>query len=149
MSSSETPSSPAYSRNSFTQAFSSDVQLLQCTIATRFPSGVVTMSIISLGLDSSFSRTIIEKEDVPAETLPVRGRTAFVATMPVPASPSGGQSGMPAFRWPETSRRFAPVSVRRPASSPAPSTFGRMSRSFQEYFFGAISSSNFSTMSAR
>ena len=27
--------------------------------------------------------------DVPAETLPVRGPTAFVAVMPVPASPSG------------------------------------------------------------
>ncbi len=29
---------------------------------------------------------------VPALTLPVRGATALVATMPVPASPSGGQS---------------------------------------------------------
>lgn len=32
---------------------------------------------------------------VPALTLPVRGATLFVATMPVPASPSGGQNGMP------------------------------------------------------
>ena len=32
---------------------------------------------------------------VPALTLPVRGAILFVATMPVPASPSGGQNGMP------------------------------------------------------
>ena len=30
--------------------------------------------------------------EVPAETLPVRTRTELVATMPVPASPSGGAS---------------------------------------------------------
>ena len=30
------------------------------------------------------------KIEVPAETLPVRTRTELVATMPVPASPSGG-----------------------------------------------------------
>lgn len=30
--------------------------------------------------------------DVPAETLPVLGATAFVAVMPVPASPSGGRT---------------------------------------------------------
>jgi sugar (pentulose or hexulose) kinase len=33
---------------------------------------------------------------VPALTLPVRGATEFVATMPVPASPSGGHSTTPA-----------------------------------------------------
>ena len=31
---------------------------------------------------------------VPALTLPVRGATELVATMPVPASPSGGHSGI-------------------------------------------------------
>ena len=83
------------------------MQLLQCTIATRLPSGVVTMSIISYGLDNSFSNTIMENEEVPADTFPVRCLTALVATMPVPASPSGGQTGIPAFKWPDTS---SPVS---------------------------------------
>jgi hypothetical protein len=32
---------------------------------------------------------------VPALTFPVRGATEFVATMPVPASPSGGHIGIP------------------------------------------------------
>jgi hypothetical protein len=36
------------------------------------------------------SRTTIAKIDVPAEQFPVRAATEFVATMPVPASPSGG-----------------------------------------------------------
>ncbi len=40
------------------------------------------------------------KTEVPAETLPVRSATLLVATMPVPASPSGGQSGMPACSSP-------------------------------------------------
>ena len=40
------------------------------------------------------------KTDVPAETLPVRSATLLVATMPVPASPSGGQSGIPACELP-------------------------------------------------
>ena len=34
----------------------------------------------------------------PADTLPVRCFTALVATIPVPASPSGGQTGTPAFK---------------------------------------------------
>ena len=59
------------------------------------------MSIISYGFDNSFSNTIIEKEEVPADTLPVRCLTALVATMPVPASPSGGQTGT-AFRCEDT-----------------------------------------------
>ena len=90
----------------------------------------------------------MEKEEVPAETLPVRCLTALVATIPVPASPSGGQTGMPAFRWPETSRRLAPSGVRKPAFSPALSDFGRMSSNFQEKPFGAMSSSNFFTIVA-
>ncbi len=92
------PSSCWYSLNRFTQALRSLVQLLQCTMATGRPSGVVTMSITSYGLESSFSITIMEKDDVPADTLPVRTLTALVATIPVPASPSGGQNGTPGFR---------------------------------------------------
>ena len=39
----------------------------------------------------------IEKMEVPADTLPVLGATALVAVIPVPASPSAGAKGMPAF----------------------------------------------------
>ena len=61
---------------------------------------------------------------VPALTLPVRGATLFVATMPVPASPSGGQNGMPGCSVPVGSSRFAPSTVSIPASSPAGKTVG-------------------------
>ena len=62
-------------------------------MATGIPSGVTTMSISSWTRVKLLSSTIIANTDVPAETFPERGRTALVATMPVPASPSGGQSG--------------------------------------------------------
>ena len=55
----------------------------------------------------------MEKMDVPAETLPVRGPTAFVAVMPVPASPSAGANTMPSDSMP--SRRAAPAAVSLPA----------------------------------
>ena len=71
----------------------------------------------------------MEKMEVPAETLPVRGATALVAVMPVPASPSGGAKGMPAGSRP--SSMAAPASVRAPAGSPAVRTLGRRSSSFQ------------------
>jgi hypothetical protein len=41
-------------------------------MATGLPSGVVTISIISFGLLRLFSKTIIEKLDVPAETIAKR-----------------------------------------------------------------------------
>ena len=56
---------------------------------------MVTRSSSWCTLLSGFSSTTIAKMLVPTLTLPVRGATAFVATMPVPASPSGGHSGMP------------------------------------------------------
>ena len=59
------------------------------------------------------------KMDVPAETLPVRGATELVATIPVPASPSGGQSGMPGRSRPVGSSSAAPASVSVPAGRPA------------------------------
>ena len=77
---------------------------------------------------TSHEEGIIEKEEVPADTLPVRCLTALVATIPVPASPSGGHIGIPACKWPEGSRRCAPSTVNTPASSPATNTFGKMSR---------------------
>ena len=51
---------------------------------------------------------------VPALTLPVRGATELVATMPVPASPSGGHRGTPrcSGRW---GRSRAPAAVSSPA----------------------------------
>ena len=69
--------------------------MLEWTIATGIPSGVTTMSISSWTRARLRSSTIIANTEVPAETFPERGRTALVATMPVPASPSGGHSGMP------------------------------------------------------
>ena len=56
---------------------------------------------------------------VPALTFPVRGAMLFVATMPVPASPSGGHIGTPDRSVPLGSRRRAPSSVSRPAAAPA------------------------------
>ena len=79
---------------------------------------------------------------VPTLTLPVRGDTAFVATMPVPASPSGGHSGMPGWSVPVGSSRAAPSSVSRPASCPARSTSGSRSSSCRPSRRSATSSSN-------
>ena len=85
--------------------------------------------------------------EVPADTLPVRTETLFVATIPVPASPSGGQSGIPPLRFPETSRSFAPSSVSTPALSPAVSTPGIISSSFHEKPLSAIALLNLATIS--
>jgi hypothetical protein len=68
---------------------------------------------------------------VPALTFPVRGAMLFVATIPVPASPSGGHIGTPDRSVPLGSRRRAPSSVSRPAAAPAVATAGRMSSSRQ------------------
>lgn len=43
-----------------------------------------------------FANTIIAKTLVPADTFPVRLRVLLVATIPVPASPSGGHNLLPA-----------------------------------------------------
>ena len=94
----------------------SPVQLLQWTMATGRPSGVVTRSISGCTFASGFSSTTMAKTLVPALTLPVRTATLSVAAMPVPASPSGGQSGMPAPSVPVGSSSRAPASVRVPAS---------------------------------
>ena len=126
-----TPKLSTHSPRRFTQAFRSEVQLLQCTMATGIPSGVVTMSISSCTFSIAFSSTTMAKIEVPAETLPVRTATLLVATMPVPASPSGGHMGAPGCKVPVGSSNFAPSAVRTPAGSPATSTFGRMSRIFQ------------------
>ena len=76
---------------------------------------------------------------VPADTLPVRGATALVAVMPVPASPSGGQNGMPGIRSPSSSKRRQPRFVKEPASSPATNTFGNTSRISHENPYGCKS----------
>ena len=92
------------------------MQLLAWAMATGAPDGVATRSISSMRLRSGASSTIMAKAEVSAETLPVRGRTELVATMPVPASPSGGHSGMPGRRAPVGSSRAAPAAVSVPAS---------------------------------
>ncbi|MPM68055.1 hypothetical protein SDC9_114981 [bioreactor metagenome] len=140
------PAAAAISPSIFTHASRSVVQVLQCTIATASPAGVVTMSISSYTLESAFSSTIIANTLVPALTLPVRGRTLLVATIPVPASPSGGHIGIPASNPPVGSSSFAPASVSLPASSPAVLIFGSISPSFQSYF--VESASNFFSISA-
>src|SRR5690606_24660407 len=99
----------------FTQAFMSEEQLLVCTIATKSPEGVVTKSISGWTFFNFCSKTIIAKAEVPAETLPVFLDTLFVAVIPVPASPSGGQIGIPAFKLPEGSNNLAPSTVNKPA----------------------------------
>ena len=116
------PRASANCRSSPAHASMSDEQLLQCTMATGRPAGVVTMSISGYTRDKGFCSTIIAKMEVPADTLPVRWVMLFVATMPVPASPSGGQSGTPALSRPVGSSSFAPSAVKVPASSPAAST---------------------------
>ena len=113
------PITSEYSLKRFTHAFKSEVQLLQCTIATRLPSGVVTRSISSYTLDNSFSITIMPNTLVPADTLPVLCATLLVAAIPVPASPSGGHNGTPASKVPVGSSSLAPSSVNVPACCPA------------------------------
>ncbi|MPN06877.1 hypothetical protein SDC9_154134 [bioreactor metagenome] len=134
------------SRIRLIQASISLVPLLQCTIATGSPAGVVTRSISRYTRESSRSRTIMPNTLVPTLTLPVRGKTLFVATMPVPASPSGGQSGMPASSAPLGSSSSAPSRVREPARSPATATRGRICSNVQGYMRSAISRRNAASM---
>ena len=106
------------------------------------------MSMTLYGLDSSFSNTIMEKDDVPAETLPVRCLTALVATMPVPASPSGGHKGIPGCRLPDSSSKAAPSIVSVPACSPASRIDGSMSFRFHPNCSLQTRLSNFLIISA-
>ena len=88
------------------------------------------------------------QEEVPADTLPVRGSTLFVAAIPVPASPSGGQTGTPGRSVPVGSRNFAPSAVSAASLAPALSTPGRTSSSFPENPLSASSLSTFAMYSA-
>ena len=112
------PTAAANSLKSPAQALSSLAPLLQWTIATGSPAGVVTRSSSRCTCDSGPSSTTIAKIEVPALTLPVRG------TIPVPASPSGGQTGAPACSRPLGSSSAAPSGVSDPAASPAEATRG-------------------------
>ena len=143
--STEIPKFSAISLNRPTQAFRSDVQLLQCTMATASPDGVVTRSSSSWTAFNASFNTTMAKTEVPADTLPVPSLTELVAVIPVPASPSGGQSGIPASSSPVGSSSFAPSSVRTPAFSPAFRTFGRIWRNFHGYPLVSIRSSKIST----
>ncbi len=88
---------------------------------------MVTQSILRCNFSKAFSSTTVAKIEVPADTLPVLAATELVATIPVPASPSGGQSGQPATRVPVVSRSFALLAVKVPALAPATRTLGRRS----------------------
>ena len=70
--------------------------------------------------------------EVPADIFPVFTPTLFVAAIPVPASPSGGHTNIPAFSLPEGSKRRTPSSVKLPAASPAINTCGRISSNFHK-----------------
>ena len=87
------------------------------------------------------------KAEVPAETFPLRLAILLVATIPVPASPSGGQNGMPACNLPVESSSFAPCAVKFPAASPATSTLGSISNTPYDSEFVDMSPSNFATFS--
>ena len=105
------PAAAANSAKRPAQALISLAPLLQCTIATRSPAGVVTRSSSWCTRLSWCSSTTMAKMLVPALTLPVRGATELVATIPVPASPSGGHTAAPAASAPDGSSNLAPVSV--------------------------------------
>lgn len=85
------------------------------------------MSSSRCSVFKSFSNTTIAKAEVPAEMFPVLTAKLLVATIPVPASPSGGQASAPALSSPDGSINFAPSSVKFPACSPATKVFGRIS----------------------
>ncbi len=123
-------------------------QLLQWTIATGAPSGVATMSISGYGLDSGRSSTAIRNTDVPADMFPVFGDTLFVAAMPVPASPSGGASSAPGSSSPLGSSIIAPPLDSLPASPPADTGSGSMSRIFHGSPLDAWRASNLSSISS-
>ncbi len=93
----------------------------------RSPAGVVTISISLYGLES-VSRTIIANTEVPADTFPVRCFTLLVATIPVPASPSGGHTEFTRLSFP--SHQGIGFFCQVPASCPATRTSGIISRNF-------------------
>src|SRR5699024_20922 len=114
-----TPMTFNTSPNKFIQSLISEVQLFVWIIATSLPSGVVTTSISGYIPFNASDNTTIAKALVPADMLPVFCATVLVATIPVPASPSGGAMILPASRLPAGSSSVAPSSVRRPPLSPA------------------------------
>ena len=81
-------------------------------------------------LGNGFSKTKLPNILVPAEIFPLLTLMLFVATIPVPASPSGGQSGMPGTRCPSKSKIFAPSKVNFPASLPTSIIFGNKPSTF-------------------
>src|SRR5699024_4684383 len=87
----------------------------------------------------------IEKIEVPADTLPVCSATLFVATIPVPASPSGGHNGTPDSSKPVGSSNFTPSSVKYPAFAPASNTSGKTLFNVQLKLWFSVSALNFST----
>ena len=83
---------------------------------------------------------------MPAETLPVLTVTLLVATIPVPASPSGGHIKTPELSSPLGSRSLAPSSVKYPAQSPASKISGRISLISQLNFLISSREENLSSI---
>ena len=71
----------------------------------------------------------------------------FVATIPVPASPSAGHINAPALSVALGSKSLAPSSLKVPAFSPAKSTLGKMSLIFQSNCLTVSRFENFSSIS--
>src|SRR5699024_1052163 len=88
------------------------------------------------------SNTSIANALVPADILPFFFSTLLVATIPVPASPSGGQSGTPGSKLFVGSNNLAPCSVKQPAFVPAVRTFGKTDSISHSNCLSLISSSN-------
>ena len=138
------PKAAANWPNRPTHALRSEVKLLAWLMPARSPAGVVTRSTSGCRALSLCSRTTIAKMEVPAETLPVRTRTELVATMPVPASPSGGARTMPGCRVPVGSSSLAPSAVSVPAGVPATSGSGSRSERFHGFAATSGNALNFS-----
>ena len=129
------PMSSANSPQTYpTQAFRSEVQLLQWTMATGLPVGVATMS--RLGVDLRKGRLPAQSWRRPTSPVGYVARTGSHASRrqpcPCPRRPPAGRRvrrapGRPAG----SSRSSAPASASRPASAPAGSSGGSRSAAFQ------------------
>ena len=98
--------------------------------AQRLVSTSSRDSFRKLSIKLSALVSISRKIFMPPSTSQTISSQISSAVMPVPASPSGGQSGQPGSRSPSRSSSFAPSAVSMPASSPALATAGRMPRRF-------------------